>query len=127
MFHSNRENIESAYQMAKVVYRQYGIDTEKIIQKFLEIPISLHCWQGDDVKGFEANDGAVSQNLVTGCYKGAARNGTQLRQDISKAFSMSPCKHRVNLHSIYAEPVSTKNRNELQFEDFEKWALWVRN
>lgn len=126
MFQSNKENVLKTYETAKAVYLQFGIDTDIVMERFREIPISLHCWQGDDVKGFEAQDGAISQNLVTGSYPGAATNGFQLRQDIDKAFSMSPCKHRVNLHSIYAEPSAKTARNEVCFEDFEKWALWAK-
>lgn len=122
----DRNEIVKAYDHAKKVYASFGVDTEKVMEEFEKHPISLHCWQGDDVKGFEDQGDVVSQNLVTGNYKGAARNGTELRQDIDKAFSMSPCKHRVNLHSMYAEsPVKTE-RNALKFADFEKWAVWAK-
>ena len=126
MFQADKEHVQKSYETAKTVYRQFGIDTDKAMEQFRKIPVSLHCWQGDDVKGFEAQDGVASQNLVTGSYPGAAKNGAQLRQDIDQAFSMSPCKHRVNLHSMYAEPESRKERNEVCFEDFKKWADWAK-
>ena len=115
-----------AYENAEARYRSFGIDTNAVLEEFYAVPISLHCWQGDDVKGFEEQLSAVSQNLVTGNYPGAARSGDELRQDIDEAFSMSPCRHRVNLHSIYAEPAAKKERSEYCFEDFEKWARWAK-
>ncbi|MHB1485599.1 MAG: L-rhamnose isomerase [Saccharofermentanales bacterium] len=126
MFKSDKENVQKMYESAKKVYKQYGVDTDKAMKKYREIPISLHCWQGDDVKGFENQEGIVSQNVVTGNYPGAARNGNELRADIDKAFSMSPSKHRVNLHAVYAEPESKRERNEITFADFEKWAVWAK-
>ena len=92
------------YEDAKAVYAGFGVNTDQVISAFTAIPISLHCWQGDDVRGFESLRDVASQNLVTGNYPGAARNANELRQDIDQAFSFSPCKPRVNLHSMYAEP-----------------------
>lgn len=122
----SREKIENAYSIAKERFSAFGVDTEKAIKKFSEIPISLHNWQGDDVKGFENLGDVASQNLVTGNYKGAARNADEMRMDIDKAFSMSPCKPKVNLHSMYAEPKSKKDRNEYTAEDFENWINWAK-
>lgn len=101
---TDTEQILKAYEEAKRVYRGFGVDTDEALRQFREIPISLHCWQGDDVQGFEQLGDVASQNLVTGSYGGAARNARELRQDIDMAFSLSPCRHRVNLHSMYAEP-----------------------
>lgn len=126
MIKIDKNEISKAYDSAKKVYAAFGIDTEKAMEEFLTHPISLHCWQGDDVKGFENQGDVASQNLVTGNYPGAARNGNELRQDIDKVFSMSPCKHRVNLHSMYAESETKTARNALKFEDFEKWAVWAK-
>lgn len=126
MIRTDNELVIKVYDAAKAVYKQFGIDTEAVMSKFQEIPISLHCWQGDDVKGFENQEDVISQNVVTGSYRGAAQNGNQLRQDIDKSFSLSPCKHRVNLHSMYAEPETKTDRNAVRFEHFEKWAQWAK-
>jgi L-rhamnose isomerase len=126
MFVTNEDAIQKSYERAKTVYAEFGVDTDAVLKQFVEIPISLHCWQGDDVHGFEDQGDVVSQNLVTGNYPGAARSGDELRMDIAKAFAMSPCKHRVNLHSMYAEPNSKKERNELTIEDFSTWIAWAK-
>lgn len=122
----NRDLIVKSYESAKERYRCYGINTDEVMDKFKEIPLSLHCWQGDDVRGFETLQGDIaSQNLVTGNYPGAARNGRELRMDIDTAFGMSPCRHRVNIHSMYAEPKTPKDRNEVTAEDFQSWIDWA--
>lgn len=126
MYRYKEDVILRNYDHAKSVYKDFGVDTDKAIEKFKSIPISLHCWQGDDVKGFEDLGDVASQNVVTGSYPGAARNGDELRADIEKAFSMSPAKHRVNLHSIYAEPRKPTPRNELTVDDFDKWIEWAK-
>ena len=120
----DRDQIAKSYDLAKARFKAFGIDTDLAIKQFSEISLSLHCWQGDDVRGFEGMDGVASQNLVTGNYPGAARTGDELRQDIDTAFSFSPCKHRVNIHSMYAEPESPRARNELEPEDFSRWIEW---
>lgn len=112
------------YEFAKQVFNEYGVDTEKAIKNFSDIKLSLHCWQGDDVRGFEKMDGIASQNLVTGNYPGAAKNGSQLRADIDMALSLSPLKHKVNLHSMYAE--GKNQRNKVEFKDFGKWVDWAK-
>lgn len=112
------------YESAKEIFSQFGVDTEKAIINFSGIKMSVHCWQGDDVKGFEQADGVVSQNLVTGNYAGAARNGDELRADIDMATSLSPFKHKVNLHSMYAEGKS--ERNKVTFADFSRWVEWAK-
>jgi len=114
------------YEDAKAVYAGFGVNTDQVISAFTAIPISLHCWQGDDVRGFESLGDVASQNLVTGNYPGAARNADELRQDIDQAFSFSPCKPRVNLHSMYAEPQKPTPRNELTAEDFRNWIDWAK-
>lgn len=120
------DRIIKNYEYAKEVYKGFGVDTDSAISTFNTIPISLHCWQGDDVKGFEDVGDVDSQNVVTGSYPGAARNAQELRADIDMAFSMSPCKHRVNIHSIYAEPKKPTPRNELTVEDFSNWISWAK-
>ena len=87
---SKQERILKNYENAKEIYAEYGVDVDKALDEFFNINISLHCWQGDDVKGFEDIGDVASQNVVTGSYPGAARNGDELRSDIDKAFSFSP-------------------------------------
>lgn len=121
---SKQERILKNYENAKEIYAEYGVDVDKALDEFFNINISLHCWQGDDVKGFEDIGDVASQNVVTGSYPGAARNGDELRGDIDKAFSFSPMKHKVNLHSIYAE--NNRPRNEVTFDDFTNWVDWAK-
>lgn len=123
---TKEKRILKDYENAKEVYSSFGVDLDKVIERFKEIPISLNCWQGDDVKGFEDHGDVISQNVVTGAYPGAARNGDELRQDIDKAVSFVPCKARVNLHSMYAEPKERTPRNELTADDFSKWISWAK-
>lgn len=121
---SKQERILKNYENAKEIYAEYGVDVDKALDEFFNINISLHCWQGDDVKGFEDLGDVASQNVVTGSYPGAARNGDELRSDIDKAFSFSPMKHKVNLHSIYAE--KKRPRNEVTIDDFTNWVDWAK-
>ena len=92
----------NVYENAKAVYASFGIDTEEAIKQALNTPISLHCWQGDDVKGFEGSgtlDGGIQ---ATGNYPGAARNPEELIADLDKALSLMPGAMRINLHASYA-------------------------
>jgi len=93
-----------AYEMAKELYAEYGVDTDKAIERVSKIAISMHCWQGDDVGGFENPDGDLTGGIqVTGNYPGKAKTIAQLRQDFDKAASLIPGKKRINLHSIYLD------------------------
>ena len=111
------------YENAKQVYAAYGIDTDAAIEKALSTPISLHCWQGDDVKGFEGAgtlDGGIQ---ATGNYPGAARNPAELMADLDKALSLMPGAMRINLHANYAifSDNNRADRDALLPEHFEKW------
>ena len=111
------------YENAKAIYAAYGIDTDSAIEKALSTPISLHCWQGDDVKGFEgagALDGGIQ---ATGNYPGAARNPEELMADLDKALSLMPGAMRINLHANYAifSENNRADRDSLLPEHFEKW------
>ena len=111
------------YENAKQVYAAYGIDTDAAIEKALQTPISLHCWQGDDVKGFEGAgtlDGGIQ---ATGNYPGAARNPAELMADLDKALSLMPGAMRINLHANYAifSDNNRADRDALLPEHFEKW------
>ncbi|MFM2242894.1 MAG: L-rhamnose isomerase, partial [Verrucomicrobiota bacterium] len=98
------------YSSAREQYAALGIDTEAALARLAKIPISIHCWQGDDVGGFENPDGQLGSGLaVTGNYPGKARTADELRGDLEMALSLIPGKHRLNLHAIYLEtdkPVS---------------------
>ena len=93
--------MELAYRIAQEQFAELGVDTDDVLKQLAKIPISLHCWQGDDVGGFENFGGALGGGLVaTGNYPGKARTPDELRADLEKAFSLIPGKHRLNLHAI---------------------------
>jgi L-rhamnose isomerase len=123
------EKIEKAYALAQEVYAEAGVDTEDALQKLDLVSVSLPCWQGDDVTGFEKMDwkGEKGGIRVTGGYPGRARSAEELRMDLKKAYSLIPGSHRLSLHSIYGEygqkPVE---RNEINPEHFEGWLDWAR-
>ncbi len=121
--------IEENYESAKEIYGSYGIDTEGVLEKMKLIPISVHCWQGDDVTGFEPGKESLSGGgiLATGNFPGKARNADELRMDLEKVFSLVPGKHRLNLHAIYAETGGKQvDRDELQPEHFSGWIKWAK-
>ncbi|NSW90096.1 MAG: L-rhamnose isomerase [Firmicutes bacterium] len=123
------ENIDKAYEYAKEVYGAYGVDTEDVLKKMKDIQVSLHCWQGDDVTGFEKGVDGLSGGgiMATGNYPGRARNGDELRQDIEKALSLIPGKQRVNLHAIYAETGDKYvDRDNLDVSHFKRWIDWAK-
>ena len=119
------KTVETMYDAALDFYNEIGINVSAALKRLKAIPISMHCWQGDDVGGFE-NSGSLDGGLVaTGNYPGKARNGDELRADIDKVFSLVPGKHRVNIHAIYAETGGKKgDRNELGVEHFQRWIDW---
>ncbi|MGI6668183.1 MAG: L-rhamnose isomerase [Acetivibrionales bacterium] len=125
---SLRERINEGYSYARKVYSAYGVDTDSVLEKIKEMKISLHCWQGDDVRGFEANAGGPDGGILsTGNYPGRARNGDELRADYEKAFSLIPGKHRVNLHAIYLETDGeTVERDQIETRHFRKWIDWAK-
>jgi L-rhamnose isomerase len=121
-------HIEKAYSLAKESYAVLGVDTDEVIEKLPQIAISLHCWQGDDVGGFETPDAVLSGGglQATGNYPGKAGTPDELRADIQKAMSLIPGRHRLNLHALYAETGGKKvERNELQTEHFAAWIDWA--
>lgn len=92
------------YEAAKEIYAELGVDTDAALRKMSDKKISIHCWQGDDGIGFENRKERINTGIMaTGNYPGRARNGEELRSDISKAMELIPGKHKFNLHSIYAE------------------------
>ena len=126
--YQNQESIEKAYDHAKTVYAAFGVNTDKIIRAALDIPISINCWQADDVTGFEGSEGFSSGGiLATGNYPGRARNGDELRADAEFAFSLIPGKKRFNLHTFYAETNGNKiSRDALEPEHFTAWMSWSK-
>jgi len=119
--------IEQAYELACERYAELGVDTKKATEQLARIAISLHCWQGDDVGGFESDTGLSGGGIMaTGAYPGKARTADELRTDFEKAVSLIPGKHRMNLHAMYAEAKGKADRNELEPEHFETWVQWAR-
>ena len=120
--------IENAYTLAKARYAELGVDTEKAMDKLAKIAISLHCWQGDDVGGFESDGGLTGGGIMaTGAYPGKARTADELRSDLDKVFSLLPGSHRLNLHAIYAETGGQKvERDKLAPEHFSGWIDWAK-
>ena len=122
-----QELIEKAYEVARERYAAYGIDTEAVMATLQRIPLSLHCWQADDVTGFESAGTLTGGIQATGNYPGKARNIEELRADILKAASLIPGKHRLNIHEIYGEFGGKKvDRNEVGIEHFEGWMQWSK-
>jgi len=119
--------IQSAYDYAKGVFLQYGVDTDKALKRLNDTPISMHCWQGDDVKGFESPDIALSGGIqTTGNYPGAAVTPTDLRADLEKAFSLIPGKKRLNLHAIYLDSDEKIERDQIKPKHFASWVEWAK-
>ncbi len=122
------KHIEAAYALAKEAYAEFGVDTDKALAELARIPVSLHCWQGDDVGGFENPDAGLDGGLAaTGNYPGKARTPDELRSDLDKAISLIPGTHRLNLHAIYADTGGGKvERDQLGPEHFSAWIDWAK-
>jgi len=121
------KKVTATYELANERYAKYGVDTDAALQKLATIPISLHCWQGDDVTGFEDPDRGLSGGIMaTGNYPGKARTAVQLRHDLDKAYSLIPGTHRLNLHAIYLETDKKVPRNEIQPKHFAGWVDWAK-
>ena len=119
--------VKESYELAKKRYAEYGIDTDKVLETLKNIPISMHCWQGDDVIGFENPDGELTGGIqTTGNYPGKATTPDELRADIEKAFSMIPGKHRINLHAIYGDFEGNVERDKIEPKHFAKWVEWAK-
>lgn len=116
------------YNRAKELYASLGIDTEAAIEKLDSVRISLHCWQGDDVGGFEKKDGSLSGGIAaTGNYPGKARNVEELMADMDKALALTPGAHKINIHAIYAVTGDEfVDRDALRPEHFEPWVRFAK-
>jgi L-rhamnose isomerase len=121
-------SIKENFELAKQAYAKWGVDVEEVVEKLKNVPVSIHCWQGDDVAGFEVNQNELSGGIdVTGNYPGKATNAQELRSDLEKALSLIPGKHRVNLHAIYAETNGeVVERDQLEPKHFENWVKWAK-
>lgn len=117
---------QSTFESAKQQYQSIGVDVDAALKTLPTVAVSVHCWQGDDVAGFENSGQALGSGLaVTGNYPGRARNADELRQDLEKAYSLIPGKHRLNLHALYGEFDGPVDRNEVGVEHFRGWIEWA--
>lgn len=120
--------IEQSYQLARQRFAELGVDTEAAMKTLATVAISLHCWQGDDVGGFESAGELGGGLAVTGNYPGKARNADELRSDLELAYRLIPGQHRLNLHAIYAETNGKKvSRDALDPEHFSRWIDWAKS
>jgi L-rhamnose isomerase len=119
--------IQSAYNIAKERYAAIGVDTEAVLQQLEKIAISIHCWQGDDVRGFENPKGDLGGGLATtGNYPGRARTADELRQDLDMLYNLLPGSHRLNLHAIYLDTDQKVERNAIEPRHFASWKDWAK-
>jgi L-rhamnose isomerase len=125
----NNPNVEKSFTLAKERYAAIGVDVEAVLKNLAKVPVSLHCWQGDDVGGFENYGGALTGGIMaTGNYPGKARTPEELRADAAKALSLIPGTHRFNLHAFYGEFGGKKvDRNEIKPEHFKNWIDWAKS
>lgn len=122
------QQITQAFEFAKARYAAFGIDVENAINQLDKLPISLHCWQADDVTGFENGDGELTGGIqATGNYPGKARTIAELRADIDKAMSLIPGEHRVNIHAFYGDfKGENVDRDQIEPEHFQSWIDWAK-
>ena len=120
-------NIEKNFKAAQEQYAAFGVDVESALDKLAQIPVSLHCWQGDDVNGFEKHAGGTSGGILsTGNYPGMARNPEELRADLDLAFKLIPGARKLNLHAIYLDTEKVVERNCIGPEHFASWIDWAK-
>ncbi|MCY2992870.1 MAG: L-rhamnose isomerase [Planctomycetota bacterium] len=126
---NQNQQVERMFVLAKQQYAEWGVDVEQALSRLAQTPISLHCWQGDDVGGFENMGLELGGGLaVTGNYPGKARTPDELRSDLEQVLSLVPGKHRLNLHACYAETGGRRvERNEMGPEHFQNWIAWCRS
>ncbi|MGQ9607214.1 MAG: L-rhamnose isomerase [Thermogutta sp.] len=119
--------IEKAFEAATARYAELGVDVASALEKLASVPISMHCWQGDDVGGFESDRGLSGGGIMaTGSYPGKARNADELRQDADQAYRLIPGRHRFNLHAIYLESEGKRvERDAIAPDHFSRWMDWA--
>ena len=124
-----KEIIEKSYQLAKEQYAELGIDTGKVLKELDSINISLHCWQTDDVGGFEKEGSVLGGGGIqaTGNFPGKAKTIAQMRADLDKVMSLLPGKQRLNLHAIYGEfGGKLIDRDQIEIKHFQGWIDWAK-
>ena len=123
----SESKIQAAYELAKEQYAELGVDAAKAIAQLEKVSISLHCWQGDDVIGFENPGGELSGGIATtGNYPGKACTADELRSDLDVAYELLPGSHRLNLHAIYLEADKKVERNKIEPRHFSAWKDWAK-
>ena len=119
--------MSKSYEIAREVFADWGVDTEAAMTALGTIPISMHCWQGDDVVGFEGQSGSSGGGIqATGNHPGRARTPDELRADLEFAYAQIPGKHRLNLHAFYMDTDETPDRDEIEYRHFAPWVDWAR-
>ncbi|WP_127588680.1 L-rhamnose isomerase [Paenibacillus koleovorans] len=122
-----QNQLTGQYEWAKSLYREHGIDVDQVLEQLAKVKISMHCWQGDDVRGFLFKEEALSGGIsVTGNYPGAAGTPAELRSDLEKAFSLIPGKHKLNLHAIYADTDEKVDLDQIEPRHFQSWVDWAK-
>lgn len=125
----NKELIKKSYKLAKEQYAELGVDTDKVVKQLADVVISLHCWQTDDVGGFEREGAELGGGGIqaTGNFPGKAKTVVQMRDDLDKVMSMLPGRQRLNLHAIYGEFGGKKvDRDQIEPEHFQGWINWAK-
>lgn len=124
----NTKTVERCYALARERYGELGVDTEQALRRLVRVAVSVHCWQGDDVGGFESVVGTLGDGLaVTGNYPGKARTADDLRADFEKVLELVPGRHRFNLHASYAEMGGRRvDRDALSASQFRNWIAWAK-
>lgn len=118
---------KQSYDTARQIYADWGVDAEAAMARLAQIPISMHCWQGDDVVGFEAKTGASGGGIqATGNHPGRARTPEELRADLEFSYAQIPGSHRLNLHAMYMDTDASPDRDEIEYEHFAPWVEWAR-
>ena len=116
------------YESAKAAFADWGVNTEDAIDRLKPVPISMHCWQGDDVVGFETKSGTSGGGIqATGNHPGRARAPDELRADLEFAYGMIPGRHRLNLHAMYMDTDETPDRDEIEYRHFAPWVDWAKS
>ncbi|MGL5287363.1 MAG: L-rhamnose isomerase, partial [Aeromonas sp.] len=120
-------HIHQSWELAKARFAAIGVDAEEALRLLDTLPVSMHCWQGDDVSGFENPEGSLTGGIqATGNYPGKARNAAELRADLEQAMRLIPGPKRLNLHAIYLEADGKVERNNIQPEHFAGWVAWAK-
>src|SRR5215469_11636601 len=119
--------VQEAYRLARERFANEGVDTDRALEILDTIPVSIHCWQGDDVRGFENPEGELTGGIqASGNYPGRARNAHELRADLQTALAHIPGASRVNIHAIYLESDEPVDRTAIAPEHFAGWVAWAR-